>query len=800
MLKNYLKIALRNLLKQKMYAIINIMGLAAGISSFLLIILFVQNELSYEKHIPDSERMYRLVEIQKPAGISPQHVAITSGPFAPALEAEIPEVEQALRLMPSYSIINVNNKVFQEPSLFFTEEEVIRFFNLQIIEGNAPEGGFLNGIGQALISESTAIKYFGRNQNVVGETIKEGDRIYMIDGVFEDLKKNSHIKPEVLLSFADAEQLIPELKTWGNNYLVTYILARKGIDKETIEEKIYQGSKQKMAEMGVPDQPVPEMYLQPFQDIHLKSKHIKFHISQSNGDIGTVRIFIIIALLILVVACINFINLSTARASKRSREVGIRKVVGATRNDLIIQFLGESLTITFFAMLIGASIVELFLPQFNILLNAGMEIDFIHNPLFNVGLLGILIIVGMAAGIYPAFYLSSFNPVSVLKTGSFSKPGGGGIRKVLVITQFVVATALIFCTSVIFHQLKFLKNKEIGYNPEQVISMNLYGKNSDETVKLFKSKLLENANIISVAASSNPNGVSGSQGPINVADTSDTQLMVRFGFVDPDYFPAMEVQILKGRNFSYDNKTDPYKSVIINESAARTLNWVNPIGKQFKSFYNDSISTHFTVIGLIKDYHYYSLHQVVEPAIYIMDPSQYHSIVVRYKNLDIQQVQEQISVVWDQFFPQYPFQSGSFNERIQRQYTAENHSMRIFTFFAILCVIVSCLGLYGLTAFVVEQKSKEIGIRKVLGSSSKQVIWLLVKDFLKMIGIAVIIASPFAFYYMYRWLANYPFHIGIAWYHFALACLTVLAIAFLTVFFHARRAAVANPVDTMKYE
>lgn len=800
MWKNYLKIALRNLINQKMYAIINILGLAVGISSFLLIILYVQNEWSYDRHIPDSERMYRMVEIQKPAGIAPQHVAITSGPWAPSLQSEIPEVEAALRIMPSYSLIHVGDKSFQENSLFFTEDNVIRFFNIQILEGSATEHGFLNGIGQAMISEKKAIKYFGRSLGVVGESIKEGNRVYRIEAVFKDVEKNSHLKPEVLLSFADVELLIPDLKYWGSNYLSTYLLIKKGVSPLVVEEKILQTAKATMAEMGIADYPAPEMYLQPMREIHLKSKHIKFQISQSYGDINTVRIFVIIALLILAVACINFVNLATARSSRRSREVGIRKVVGATRKDLITQFLGESLTITFFAVVIGTSIVELFLPQFNTLLDAQMEIDFIHNPVFNIGLLGVFLIVGVVAGIYPALYLSSFQPVKVLKAGTFSRPGGVGIRKTLVILQFGVATALIFCTAILYHQLYFLKNREIGYNPDSVITVGLYGKTSEEKLKDIKASLLQNPNVIAVAAASGANGVSGSQGPVQVADTTQTNLMVRYGFVDPDYFPAMEIKVEQGRNFSYEHRTDPYQSVILNQSAVKALGWEDPIGKQFMPFHGDTSLPNLTVVGVINDYHYYSLHQIVEPAFYLLGPNEFRTIVIRYKNLMPEQIRESVAGVWKEYFPEYPFQAGFVNERIQKQYEKENHSMNIFSFFAILCVIVSCLGLYGLTAYVVEQKSKEIGIRKVLGSTSGQVIWLLVYDFLRLVGIAALISAPFAFVYMHRWLANYPFHISISWFHFALACILVVLVAFLTVFFHARKAATANPVDSMKYE
>ncbi|MEE4177390.1 MAG: ABC transporter permease [Bacteroides sp.] len=798
MWKHYLKTGFRNLYRQKIYSLINILGLSTGLASFILILLFLQNELSYERHIPGSENIYRLVEIQRPAGIDVQHVAITSGPWAAELRNSLPEVKDALRLMPVWGgLYRVDDKVFGEQYAYYAEQQVFRFFNLTLVAGD-PET-ILSELHTAVISERIADNYFN-SRDVIGKTFRYGNQPYRVTGLMAESTGNSHLKFEILLSFSSAEEILPDLKNWGNNYLSTYVMLREGVDKEHAEENLHKMIDLQMNSMGMEDAPRPDMYLQPLREIHLKSQHIKFSIYNTRGDIKLIYLFSLVAFLILLIACINFINLSTARSAKRAMEVGIRKVLGAGPQNLIFQFIGESVIMVFLALIIAIGLVEIILPDFNALLETSLNIDFVGNWIFNLGLIVLLLLVGLLAGTYPAFYLSRFQPVAVLKNASSSsKTPAGILRKILVVFQFGISSILVLITLVIFNQWHYMVHKDLGVNYQNVLSMYIQQDGVDEIkMATLKNDLLSHPAFVEVAIASGTNGVAGSQGPVNAIDSVLIPLMVRYGYVDHDYFTVMEIPVVMGRNFNPDYGTDRSQAVIINQAAVRALNWSDPIGRKFQSPFNPE--ENLEVIGVVQDYNYYSLHGIIEPAFYLTNPERLRTIVARYNQAQRDQALEHAREVWAEYFPGLPFEPEFANENLERQYRAEANTMKVFTYFSMLCMIISALGLYGLTSYVAEQKRREIGIRKVHGAGIRDIIVFLQKDFMVLVLIAFAIAAPIGFIFASNWLNNFAYRIKMQWWHFGIALAVVSLVAFLTVIYHALKAAKANPVESMKYE
>ena len=798
MFQHYLKIGFRNLYRQKVYSLINILGLSTGLASFILILLFLQNELSYERHIPESAQIYRLVEIQRPAGIDLQHVAITSGPWANELRNGLPEVQAALRLMPVWGgLYEVNEKLLGEQYSYFGENEVFRFFNLELLAGDQKK--VLSELHTAVISERVADNFFN-TRDVIGKTFRFRDQPYLITGLMKNQAGNSHLKFEIILSYSSAEEMIPDLKVWGSNYLATYLMLQQGVSKKHAEDNMLKMIDQQMNEMGMQDGPRPDMYLQPMREIHLNSHHIKFSIYNTRGDVRLIYLFSVVAFLVLLIACINFINLSTARSAKRAMEAGIRKVLGAGPRNLISQFIGESVIVAFLSLIIGIGLVEIILPDFNSLLGTNLKIDFWGNWIFNLGLVGLLLLVGLLAGTYPALYMSRFQPVAVLKNATVSgKSSAGLLRKVLVVFQFGISVMLIFSTLIIFNQWHFMVNKDMGINYQNIISLHIQLSNLDEMqMEGLKARFLSNPAITHVAMASGTNGVAGSQGPVNALDSVKVPLMVRYGYVDQDYFPTMEIPVVQGRNFSSESGTDQARGVMLNQAAIRALNWTDAVGRKFENPFNPE--EQLEVVGVVRDYNYYSLHGIIEPAFYLSHPERLRTIVIRYFQQQRSEALNHAERLWKEYFPALPFEPEFANENIERQYSAEANTMKVFTYFSWLCIIISALGLFGLTAFVAEQKRREIGIRKVHGAMAFDIVMHMQKGFMRLVLLAFIIAAPLSWLFINSWLNNFAYRISVSWWHFAVALAAVAMVAFLTIIYHAWKAAMANPVDSMKYE
>ncbi|MEF8845693.1 MAG: ABC transporter permease [Bacteroidales bacterium] len=798
MIRSYFRIALRNIVRYRTFSFLNILGLTIGIMSFMTILLFIQHELSYNRHINDVENKYRVVEIQTEPGVGEQHVAVTMGPLAPNLVSEYPEVVNALRIYRGYGLnVKYNDQTFIENHFAFADSSVFDMMDVKLIMGD--ENTVFQDLNSIILSRTVAKKYFGNASKAMDKMLTIMSESFIVRGIMEDYPETSTVYFNALLPFKILENRFDWVESWGSNSLDTYVQLAPGTKETAFESKLPGFIKKYLSknwEHGL------EMYLQPMEEIHLKSGHIKFQIyNHHQGDINQLHIFSVIALLILIVACINYINLATSMALKRTREVGVRKVLGANRKKLIMQFLGESYILSILSAILAIFGLSLLLPVISKILGIPLVMD-MGNPLFTGGLIATIAVVGLLSGLYPALYISGFEP-TVIFTGlrsSRDKSSSGYMRKILVVAQFSVSVVIIISTLVAMHQVRFFQTTDKGYNDEAVYAIPLHFDDDvlEDHIQLLKNELKGQPGIRSVSASSRYNGVSGTQSKMTVADTSEQQLMSRFGFVDENYFPQMEIPILQGRNFSSTHSGDRSEAVILNEIAMKKLGWDSPNGKYFIHPGNDSLKV--KVIGVIRDYNYYSLRTPIEPAAYFFFPGRFRYIMAKLETTDLQGSVGQIKQKWNELFSGVPFEGFFVDERYRLTYADEINTMKIFGIFAVLCIFISCLGLFGLISFVVLHKYKEIAIRKVFGSNVTRIVRVISREFLILILISSIIGIPVAYFYMDQWLNNFAYKISLSWYYFAAGIAVALAIAFLTMVYKIITAANANPAESLRYE
>ena len=795
---NYLIIGVRNLLHQKTYSIINIVGLTVGIAAFLLIFLHIQSELGYNKQLPELDRLYRCVEIQYAPGVGEQYVAVTMGPLGKAMVNDFPEIEKSVRLMYwGERPIRYKEHFYNQKFLVFSDPEVFDLFGVKLIKGDTATA--LDEPNSIVVSEKVANKIFGSVDNAMGSVVLLHDTTsFLVTGVMENQAVESSFPMEALVPFSLMENRFEWLRTWHSNSLDTYVRLREDTDLDKLTNKFPE-----FILNHIDDEDSDwkwELYLQPMQDVHLKSEHIKFQVMNYNqGNINMVYAFIIIAGLIILLACINFVNLAIARSVQRAKEVGMRKVVGASSTNLMNQFMGESIIITFVSILLSLLLVELLLPTFNGILGTEFAIDVAGNWIFNIGLFAILVIVSVVAGSYPAFYLTRYQPIKVLRSGSGANDSSSNwLTKGLVVFQFVISIGMIFSIAVINDQFRYAMNKDLGIEYTDVMSVNLYDKNDDDNVRFLKNEFLNQANVLDVAFVSDVNGVAGSQGPITVNDSTETRVTVRYGFVDYNFFDMMNVPIINGRNFQKEYALDEEEALIMNRAAVEYLGWDDPIGKSFLPF--DDTVTKRKVIGVIEDYHYYSIHSKIEPAVYMINPERAYTLAVKIHSSNQDETITRLEEIWTNQFPGIPFKYQMAKDQMAEYYEGEGSTLKIFSFFTILSVIISCLGLYGLTALMIEQRRKEIGVRKVFGGSISQIVGLLLKNFMKLVIVAGVIATPIAWIFMEKALDSFAYRIPISWIYFAESIILALVIALITIVFHAVKAARSNPVNTLRYE
>ncbi len=802
MIKNYFKTAWRNLVKNKAFSFINILGLSIGISVCFIIMLFIQDELSYDKFNAKADRICRIVF---KANINGGKIfeANVMPPVAAALKNDYPEVEEVARLnINGRTKVTYNDKSFKEDGLVIVDSNFFNVFTLPFIKGN-PETALMEP-HTIVLTEEYANKYFGKDEPV-GKLLVIDNESFKVTGIINKIPANSHFHFDMFVSLSN----LPYAKdpSWMSSGMFTYVVLKKGYDYKKLEAKlpgmvekymgpqIQKGMGMSLAQFRTKGNALG-FALQPLKDIHLYSQS-NFEL-EPGGDIKYIYIFGAIAIFMLLIACINFINLSTASASKRAKEVGVRKVMGSGKFELVKQFLIESVLITFIALLISFVFIQLALPVFNDLSGKHLSIGLHIKPW--VMLIALALLVGLLAGIYPAFFLSAFKPIAVLKGRLSAGTKSLGLRSGLVVFQFFISVSLIIGTIIVYQQMSFIRNKKLGYNKEQLLVLPnswALGKNTDA----FKQQLLKDSRIKNVTQSSyKPAGPSGNNNALVYPEGKENMVMTTLEYhVDDQYIPTFEMQMATGRNFSSEYKTDS-SAIIINETAARAFGWGDKaVGE--KLVRQNSVRGKdfvYTVIGVVKDFHFKSLHETITPLLMVLQ--QEPDFIIKIKTADIAGVISSIKKDWEGFNTDEPFTYSFMDDLYIKTYTAEQKTGTILNIFAVLTIFVACLGLFGLATYTAEQRTKEIGIRKVLGASVAQVTTMLSKEFLKLVLIACLIAFPLAWWAMSKWLQDFAYRININWYIFLIAGIAALSIALLTVSFQAIKAAIANPVKSLRSE
>ncbi len=797
MIKNYFKIALRNLMRNKLYSLINIVGLAIGITACILIMLYVQSELSYDTFHEKADRIYR-VNLYGVLNGDEINSSVTCPPLAKTMQNEIPEVEEALRLTFIEPVIRHNNDVFNEKKWCYTDANFFKIFSATFITGN-PEKA-LSQPNTVVLTESTAKRYFGED-NPIGQFIRMGkDREYEVTGVIKDYPENSHIKPDFLASMKGLD--VDKNLNWIQNMVHTYVLVKEGYTEQDVDAKLeglvekYVGPAVKQA-MGVTFEKLKSQglkykwYAQPLVKIHF-DREVK-PVTESSGNKSYMLIFSIIAIFILVIACINYMNMSTARSAKRAKEVGIKKALGSNRNFLILQFLSESVLVTLIALVLALLLIKLLLPEFNNLIEKQLVFDYFSNFKTIPLMLAFGIGIGIIAGSYPAFFLASFNPVKVLKGINKSEGGNAKLRSGLVIFQLIVSIGLFSGAFFISKQLSFLQNKDLGFNKENLLIINK-ANYLGKQLSSFKNELLAQQSILKITSSSSIPGRFNASNSYFHHSVDDTRGINTF-WSDCDFLRTYEIELTQGRFFEEGNQFND-KSVVLNETAIKQLNIEDPIGKQIYSG-TKSEENSLTIIGVIKDFNSLSLHEKMSPFVLLSGDGEYLSIRI---SGDIGQNLKLIEQTWDKFANGQILDYVFFDEDFGRLYKAESRTRKIVSIFSALAILIACLGLLALAAFVAEQRTKEIGIRKVNGAKISEVLLILNKDFVKWVIIAFVIATPIAYYTMNNWLENFAYKTSLSWWIFALAGLLALGIALLTVSWQSWRAATRNPVEALRYE
>jgi putative ABC transport system permease protein len=808
MFRNYFKIAIRQFRKQKMYAAIKIGGFALSIAACLLIALYIRNEMSYDKSYPDANRIFRLLMVYTDNGTigkGPEWPA----PLAKTLKADFPQIELSGRLFPSSAGVEVHRadqvENSYEEGITFADQGILDLLKMPMVYGNRAHA-LVNPL-TVVISKRKADKYFP-GLNPVGKVIyfnNDKTRPYTVSAVMENFPATSHLQYDFLVTLTGMEFWPGEQSNWNNFNYPTYVLLKAGADAKDIGQKMtadmvknyFLPSIKKGGEKN-PEQQAAKihMVLQPITDINLYSYDVRDGLS--HGDIRFIWLFGGVAAFILIIACINFVNLATAKSANRAKEVGLRKVVGSYRSSLIKQFLTESLLYSGLSFIIGLLLAWLLLPYFNTLASRSLTMPWGEWWLLPVILVSAFV-VGIIAGLYPAFYLSGFKPIQVLK-GTLSAGSKGSIlRNSLVVFQFTASIMLIIGTMVIYNQMHYVLNRKIGFDKDQVVVLqgtNTLGNNNN--IKNFKNELSKLASVKSVSisdylpvAGTNRNG-----NPffIDGREKLDAGVPGQYWQIDDTYLKTLGIKLVEGRNFSYDMADDTaYKTVIINQTMAKRLNLKNPIGARITNGYT------FTVIGVVQDFNFDSMHEQIVPlALHLsLSPS---LVSVKISGKDVKITLQSIAATWKKFAPDQPIRYTFLDERFASMYADVQRMGHIFTTFAILAIIIACLGLFALSAFMAEQRSKEIGIRKVLGASVSGITTLLSIDFLKLVALAILIASPIAWWGMNKWLQGFAYHAPVQWWIFVAAGLVAILIALITVSFQSIKAAIANPVRSLKSE
>jgi len=798
MLKNYLKIAFRNFQRHKGYSLINISGFAIGMACCLLIFLYVRHELSYDRYHKDVERVCRIV-IDIRTQTANRVFAPISPTIAPALKADYPQVEHTARaFIPWWDsrLVRRKDTFFYENRFMYADQELFDIFTIPFIQGAAQEA--LIRPNTIVVSQRMAIKYFG-NVNPLGDTLEINQQEYEITGVVKDCPENTHLKYDLIASLETLKDW-QEMSNWHSTMFYTYLKLRPDVKVEEFSQQISRLADKYVGERLENYGSTYHYSLQPLSSIHLHS-HLRYE-TEPPGNPVYITIFFFVGLFILIIACLNFMNLSTARAANRAKEVGLRKVVGAQKLQLIGQFLGESLLVAFLSLGLAMVIASFAIPLLNELTGISLSFDALLIPGVLLSLIGGAVLVGMAAGLYPAFVLSAFRPAVTLKGVQRAGSRGLALRTVLVVAQFAISVMLIIGTLTMYKQFNFMKNQYLGFDKEQKLILPLRGGiNIQENFASVKDMFSKHPSITGVTVSSTVPGREVSNFAIDLVGEDDPKSQSMFHmYFDDDFIPDYGIDMVAGRAFQKKMKTDFMGAFLINEAAVKAFGWSNPeeaLGKRLKTGHGGRVNP---IIGVTKNFHYRGLQSEVEPLVMEFLPWTLHYVTL---SIDITDLNETLAFVrsqWKALWPGHPFEHFFLDTDFDRQYRADEQIGSIFGIFTFLGLFIACLGLLGLASFTAETRTKEIGIRKVLGASVGGIVLMLSKQFTKWVLLANCIGWPVAYYFMDRWLKNFAYRINIDIGMFVLSGILVLFIALMTIGFQSIKAASANPVDSLRYE
>jgi putative ABC transport system permease protein len=782
-LKNYVKTAWRNIRRHPGYTAINVFGLAVGLASCLAILLWVRDEMSYDRFHANAGSIHRVIAQASEPGGGSDSFAVLPPSLGPALKAEFPEILKTARhLYVGQQIVSHGEKRFYEKKVSLVDPDFLQMFSFPLRRGDARSA--LSDPRSIVLTESAAARYFG-SEEPLGKTLRLNNRVeFTVTGILADIPAQSHLSFDILLPFLAAKEFGFPTETWERFSDETYVLLAPQADVRQLQKKIASRLYKPLGETDI------SLRLQPLADIHLHSTSI--HEGEVRGDIDMVLLFSLLAVFILLMACINYLNLTTAQGGARAKEIGLRKVNGAKRREIIVQFLGESVLQAALAMIIAVALIVLCLPLFNSLSGKQISAGSLFSPSAWLPLLGFLLITGLLAGIYPALYLSRFTPAAVLKGKIALGAGGSRFRKVLVVFQFSLTILLIIGSVGIFRQLRFLRTRTLGFDKEQVLMVPVRGELT-RRIEPLKAEILRNSFVASVSAASDPVMMFGSTIAIDDWEGRKPGEKVKFDFVwcDEDYLKTHGIEMAQGRFFSRTMSGSLDGKIVINESAVRALGIASPIGKRLDKR---------EIIGVVKDFHARSLHSAISPVAMAYDPRKFAYLFVKIKPGNIPAALAAVTETWKRAAAEYPFDFTFLDQQIDNLYRADRKLAGVVNGFTILALLVANLGLLGMASYMTDRRRKEIGVRKTLGASMPQIVAMLSRELIKWVTLATVLAWPAAFYLLRQWLRAFAYRLPVGISIFALSSLLALLLALATVSYHSIRAARANPVDSLRYE
>ena len=795
MIKNYFLIAVKHLKKQKVFSFINILGLTVGITCCFLIFLFILNETSYDNFHKNGKDIYRVMRVGNDNG-ERREIPYLSPAYSPALLNDYPDaIQQSVRIMKDNDLISYNNISFNEQNIYLTDDNFFRIFDFKLRKGDPAT--VLKDPNSVVLTETAAKKYFG-NDDPIGKIVEfNKDQQLKVTGIAKDVPVNSHLQFDMVIPLELLRPTQAEFFTnWPNNSLFTYVQLNPAVDPKNLEQRFPAFMDKYLGEFYATAGFKMGLTIKPLKEIYFATDRLDGSVKHGNKKM--VYIFMSIAILILIIACINFINLATARATDRSKEVGLRKVMGAVRKQLVTQFMMESVLYAIVACILSIGLVKLLMPAYTNLL--GYELPtFWNNPLVYAFMLGIIIIVGLLAGSYPALLLSSFKPIESLRGKLKRGNSGAFFRKGLVVFQFSISVLLIICVSIIMSQMNYLKNTDLGFEKEQSLIVKFDNLNISRNKLSFKEAIKNIPAVQSVSLMSGEPGGFHDRYSFETQAKPDEKLMFSTEFTDLDFAKTLGIKIIAGRDLSKDYGTDSAQSVLINRKAAQTLGYTpeQAIGKWIRNVGRDSLRRN--IVGVVEDYHYVSLKEPIGPL--VISPGRDRRLaLIKIKTSEIQSTISSIKKVYATYAADYPFEYNFLDEKFDRLYRTEARQQTVLGVFSVLAIFIACLGLFGLASYTALKRTKEIGVRKVLGSSVQNICFLLSKDLLKPVLIGTLIAIPVSYYAMNKWLEGFAYRISFQWWMFAIAILAAFTIALLTVGFQAVKAALANPIKSLRTE